>query len=217
MLRLHLGRTDNAVYAVLSSALIRLGQRDEGLKVRAMAKDGESASRKRKTASIATRSKSLLRTRPATCQRLSLESSTGVGRAVAARCPLRSILIPLPRCSQWLTCSTQQRRPAEAIPVYERLIKLQPENLYNYNNLASLAVSVGNVPLAESALRQASKVDPTGNATLRLADFLLRLATPRRPRCKPARQSINWPTQTLTSSSSPLSKPKAKTQQRSTR
>ena len=69
----------------------------------------------------------------------------------------------------------KQQRAEQAILVYQRLVEVQPENLFNYNNLASLAVSIGNVPLAEGSLRRAAKADPTGNATLRLADFLLRI------------------------------------------
>lgn len=171
---LALGRTDNAVYAVLSSALIRLGQRDEGLKVRAMATtenpqaETEDSKYRDTFQKFAAHTTSLL----ANVYRSNRQQES-------AEQLLRDALALDPDSTTSLLAMAdllyQQRRPAEAIPVYERLIKLQPENLYNYNNLASLAVSVGNVSLAESALRQASKVDPTGNATLRLADFLLRL------------------------------------------
>jgi len=66
-----------------------------------------------------------------------------------------------------------QGRAQDAITTYKRLVQIQPDNLKNYHNLASLAVSAGDLPLAENALRMATNADKTGAADLRLARFLL--------------------------------------------
>ncbi len=67
----------------------------------------------------------------------------------------------------------RQGRTKDAIAVYKRLVAIQPESLLNYHNLASLAVAVNDLPLAESALRMAVNADSSGMADLQLAQFLL--------------------------------------------
>ncbi len=67
----------------------------------------------------------------------------------------------------------RQGRTKDAIAVYKRLIAIQPDSLLNYHNLASLAVSVTDLPLAENALRMAVNADSSGMADLQLAQFLL--------------------------------------------
>jgi len=66
-----------------------------------------------------------------------------------------------------------QGRNHDAISVYKRLLEIKPDDLINYHNLASLAVSIKDLALAENSLRLATKVDLSGNADLRLAVFLL--------------------------------------------
>lgn len=67
----------------------------------------------------------------------------------------------------------RQGRMQDAITTYKRLVIIQPNNLMNYHNLASLAVSANDLPSAEDALRMAIKVDSSGQADLQLARFLL--------------------------------------------
>ena len=67
----------------------------------------------------------------------------------------------------------RQGRTQDAITTYKRLVVIQPDNLMNYHNLASLAVSVSDLPLAENALRMAINVDTSGMANMQLARFLL--------------------------------------------
>lgn len=67
----------------------------------------------------------------------------------------------------------RQGRTQDAITTYKRLVVIQPNNLMNYHNLASLAVSVSDLPLAENALRMAINVDTSGLADMQLARFLL--------------------------------------------
>ncbi len=64
-------------------------------------------------------------------------------------------------------------RIADAMIAYQRLIEIQPENVLSYHNLASLAVSVHDLPTAEKALRAAVQVDTSGAADIQLAQFLL--------------------------------------------
>ncbi len=66
-----------------------------------------------------------------------------------------------------------QGRMQDAIATYKRLVEIQPDNLMNYHNLASMAVSSRDLPLAENALRMALKADTSGMADLQLARFLL--------------------------------------------
>lgn len=69
----------------------------------------------------------------------------------------------------------RQGRLQDSLVVYQRLTELQPENLVNFHNLASLAVSLGDLALAEQTLRRAAQVDPSGNGELQLARLLLGL------------------------------------------
>ena len=67
----------------------------------------------------------------------------------------------------------RQGRTQDAIATYKRLVVIQPDNLMNYHNLASLAVSVNDLTSAENALRMAINADSSGQADLQLARFLL--------------------------------------------
>ncbi len=66
-------------------------------------------------------------------------------------------------------------RTRDALSVYQRLLEVQPDNLTNYSNCASLAVAVGDVGLAEATLHSAAQRDGSGFANLRFAQFLLAL------------------------------------------
>lgn len=67
----------------------------------------------------------------------------------------------------------RQGRTQDAITTYKRLVVIQPDNLMNYHNLASLAVSASDLTLAENALRMAINVETSGMADMQLARFLL--------------------------------------------
>ncbi len=64
-------------------------------------------------------------------------------------------------------------RTQDAMIVYKKLIEIQPDNVLHYHNLASLAVSVGDLQTAERVLRSATTVDASGAADMQLAQFLL--------------------------------------------
>lgn len=56
----------------------------------------------------------------------------------------------------------KSQRIEEAIPVYQRLIALEPDNTAHYNNLGSLALATKNIRLALSALEQGASRDRSG-------------------------------------------------------
>lgn len=169
-----LGRADNATFTTLSSALIRLGRRDEALAVRAQ----ETNSNQQETPKeklyqqsfqqfashtyLMLASVYLKHSQSSAAQQLLLYSLELEPTAVASLIALADLFY-------------KKGQAENAIAVYSRLLDVQPENIFNYNNLASLALSVGNVPLAEDSLRRAAKADESGNANVRLADFLIRL------------------------------------------
>jgi tetratricopeptide (TPR) repeat protein len=66
-------------------------------------------------------------------------------------------------------------RLADALQIFQRLLTADPENLVNYSNCASLALKLGNIALAEDALRRATVVDKSGYADLYLARFQFEL------------------------------------------
>lgn len=63
----------------------------------------------------------------------------------------------------------KSQRIDEAIPIYERLIVLEPENPAHYNNLASLALAKQNIRLALGALEQGASRDRIGYLSLQTA------------------------------------------------
>lgn len=56
----------------------------------------------------------------------------------------------------------KQNKTGTAIQVHLRLIEVQPNNLLNYSNLASLAFQTGDWQLAETTLLNAEKLEPDG-------------------------------------------------------
>lgn len=63
----------------------------------------------------------------------------------------------------------KSQRINEAIPIYQRLIALEPDNTAHYNNLASLALANQDIRLALYALEQGANRDRTGYLSLQTA------------------------------------------------
>ena len=168
------GREDNTALTTLSSALMQLGRREEALKVRAQA----SASTQKDLPKEKLYQQTFQRFASHTYMMLANVYSTRAQLSDAQQLLMTSIELE-PNAAASLVAFAdllyKQKRVEDAIQVYNRLLEVQPENIFNYNNLASLAVSVGNVPLAEDTLRRAAKADASGNSNLRLADFLIRI------------------------------------------
>jgi tetratricopeptide (TPR) repeat protein len=53
----------------------------------------------------------------------------------------------------------EERRLPDAIAIHQRMVELQPDNIVNYTNLASVAMQAGDETLAEKTLQQASQRD----------------------------------------------------------
>lgn len=64
-------------------------------------------------------------------------------------------------------------RPRDAMTILQHLLVVQPDNLVNAHNLASLAVQENNIALAEQALTHLADHDTTGEGHAVLAQFLL--------------------------------------------
>ena len=70
-------------------------------------------------------------------------------------------------------------RIPDAITVLQHLLVVQPDDLVNAHNLASLAVQQNQLPLAEQALTHLADHDTTGEGHAVLAQFLLRAGKSR--------------------------------------
>ena len=70
-------------------------------------------------------------------------------------------------------------RIQDAIALLQHLLVVQPDNLVNAHNLASLAVQENKLVLAEQALTHLADHDPTGEGHAVLAQFLLRAGKSR--------------------------------------
>ncbi len=170
-----MGRTDRATYLALSTALLRLGQREEAIKIReqmpgieeeqTVSDDQRYQESFRKFAShtysqlgqVYIAHASLARSEALLLQALELEPGSVRGLAILGDMYQKS------------------GRSADALVVYQRLLVVQPENLLNYSNCASLAIAQGDIELAESTLRSATQRDDTGYSHLHFARFLLAL------------------------------------------
>ena len=169
---IELGQDDRAAYLALSTALIRLGNRDEALKIReqmpaieqqTLPDDKKYQESFRKFAS---HNYALLGLAYISHDRLSQSEDL----------LLKSLTLE-PTSLKGLTTLGdlfhRSGRLGDALRVYQRLIEVQPDNVMNYRNCASLAISMGELPLAEKVLRQAAEIDSSGYADLYLAKYLL--------------------------------------------
>ncbi len=64
-------------------------------------------------------------------------------------------------------------RLQDATTILQHLLEVQPDNLVNAHNLASLAVQQNNLALAERALTHLADHDPSGEGHAVFAQFLL--------------------------------------------
>lgn len=72
------------------------------------------------------------------------------------------------------TIMRQRNQMRAAVQIHQRLIEVQPNNLLNYSNLASIALQAGQWELAEKTLKQAEEKDAQGFiAQASLAKFYL--------------------------------------------
>lgn len=167
-LAMELGDRSDTLVMALSTALIRQGKREEGLAVRQQHSQSKSVPKvddetyKESFAQFASHTYGLLAT---------VYESHGDANAAEK---WRVFGLGLNPANTRILVSLGETlrksgRLDEAIPIYQRLVVLEPDNTAHYNNLASLALAKQDIRLALSALEQGAERDRTGYLSLQSA------------------------------------------------
>ena len=165
-------KTNRAAYIALSTALIRQNKKSEALELRAQMPKVESQvmpddqKYKQSFRDLAANTFSMLG-----AAYISHDAFLSAEQAL-----LHSIeLEPTSPGSATLLADLLRRqgRIQDCMVVYQRLTEIQPDNPVNFYNLASLALTLGDVQLAERTLRRGAEIDSSGSSDLQLAKFLL--------------------------------------------
>lgn len=163
---------NRASYVALSAALMRQNKKDEALALRSQMPKvdpqvmPDDDRYQRSFRSFAANTYTMLgnsyisHQSPAAAERVLIQSLKLDPQSIKAAVVLADLLHRLGRLD-------------DSMIVYKRLTELDPGNFLNFHNLASLAVSTGNIALAENAIRRAAETDTSGNGDLLLARFLL--------------------------------------------
>ena len=166
------GENSDAVYMTLSTALIRLGQREKAMEVRSeqskipKPEGDQDAIYKRSFRQFAGHTYGML---------ANVLASDGDARN-AEKWYLYGLQLDPKSVRNLVGLSALVRkagRTRDSLTVYKRLVELEPGNAVHFNNLASLAVSLQDQPVADQALRRLLILDPSGNADLVYANFCL--------------------------------------------
>ncbi len=172
-LALNLGEKSRATYVVLTSALVRLGKREEATALRQ-----EMPTLEPNTIDDPRYQDSFREFASHTYGLLALAFQSRGLMVESEQWWLRSLEY-FPNSPKSLAALAdichRSGRLADALQIYQRLLQADPQNLVNYSNCASIALQLGNTPLAEDALRQATAVDKSGYADLYLARFQFEL------------------------------------------
>lgn len=172
---IELGVTDRAAYVALSTALVRSGRQDEALEVRAQL----AALTEEPRAADSERYRESFRMFASNTYAMLGQAYVGLGTEPAAEDLLRDALRLDPTSIKALVTlgdiCHRAGRAAETLSIYQRLIEVQPDNLVNYSNCATLAIAQRNLPLAEKVLQQAAERDERGYANLFYARLLMEL------------------------------------------
>lgn len=167
---IELGNAEPATYLTLSTALLRSGDRDEATRVRqemptmvtqnaATDEDYQNSFREFAAQTYATLGNQYaLENNAERAEALYLQSIELSPRSLRSLRPFADML-------------RRQGRFQDALFVQQRLLEAEPDNVTNYLNVASLAASLGNVALAEEALVRSTRIDASGPAKMRLAQF----------------------------------------------
>jgi len=167
---LSVGEKSDGTYMVLSTALIRLGKREEALAVRQEQSkipksDGNDDEKYRESF------------RQFACHTYGMLAGIVASQGDIRNAEkwylygLRLDPLSIRNLVGLGTLFQKAGRTRDSLAVYQRLAEVEPENPVNFNNLASLAISLQEMQLAEQALRRLVKLDSTGNADLVYADF----------------------------------------------
>lgn len=171
-LAIELGEDRRAAYLAQSTALLKLGRREEALEVRRKIPSVESHVVEADTRyydsfrEFASHTYSLLGMAFASHGELA-QAEESLLRAVALQPQSESGLLALADLYR------RSARVENALVVLQRLTTLQPENLVNFTNAANLSLQLGEVERAQQYLKQAIQHDSSGNAHYIMAQFLL--------------------------------------------
>jgi len=169
---LELGQKDSAVYMTLSTALIRLGEREKALEVRKQQaaatpkKPSEDEAYQQSFREFACHSYMML----GNCLIEQKEWEQGEQWLLYG---LRLSPAYKPSLISLGEFLRKRGRIQDSIKVHSRLCEMEPENPVALNNLASLAATAKLLPLAESSLRRAAALDMTGVSSLRFAQYAM--------------------------------------------
>lgn len=172
---IELGVTDRAANVALSTALIRTGRQEEALKLRAQL----AALPAEPTTADSERYRETFRMFASNTYAMLGQAYLGIGSEPTAEELLLDALRLDPTSIKALVTlgdiCHRAGRADETLAIYQRLIEVQPDNLVNYSNCATLAIAQRNLPLAEKVLQQASERDERGYANLFYARLLMEL------------------------------------------
>lgn len=167
-----LGNTGRATYLVLSTALLRRGEREEAQIIRS--KMAPTSTPEKQTDE---KYHDSFRGFASHTYEMIAGVYAGHNRLQDAREQIKRSLELEPKSIVGTTLLAdlyrRNGRLKDCVLVQERLVQLQPENPVNYTNLASLLVATGDVVNAERALRNGARIDTTGFVNMQLARFLL--------------------------------------------
>jgi len=167
---LELGQKEGAVYMTLSTALIRLGEREKALEVRKL----QAASPQRKPSEDETYQQSF---REFACHTYMMLGNCMIDQKEWEQGEqwllygLRLSPAYKPSLVSLGEFLRRRGRIQDSLKVHSRLCEMEPENPIAFSNLASLAATAKMLPLAESSLRRAAAVDMSGNSSLRFAQY----------------------------------------------
>lgn len=165
---LELGHAESEVWPILIPVLVRVGKREQASQLqsqlRTIRESGDAVAPSNNQESFQERFESSLRLRAARLYRMSSVIEKRVKNfQEAKRLLMRSIQLE-PNHSVSLGLYVDQlvseNKIKEAIGVYHRLIDVQPDNINNFSNLASLAYRVGDRQLALSSLQAGLRLHP---------------------------------------------------------
>ncbi|QDV27764.1 tetratricopeptide repeat protein [Aureliella helgolandensis] len=166
------GQDVRAAYLAKSTALLKLGKRDEALEVRRKIPRME----KHVTADDAKYQSSFREFAHHTYTLLAVVSASQENVRQAEELLMQAIALkPSSERSLVALADILRRngRLQDALLVLQRLVEVHPENSLNFTNAANLAIQLGDIERAGSFLKEATQHDSSGRSQYILARFLL--------------------------------------------
>lgn len=161
---LELGGNTKAVQMMLANALARQGKTEEATQLRSLSEVTSSAAAKDRSPGFDTIYLTNLRALAVKLFQIGSRAAIENDKPLLAEeWLLRTLAIEPNDLSTYMELSAVYRRTKrlkEALEVQEKLLELQPKNVLNHINLASVASQLGRYDLAERVLTEATLVSP---------------------------------------------------------